>query len=132
MGGAGRAENAVEPVAAWAADPSRANQPLTSPSSIAGVGRPRERVARFALVEAKTGAPTQLGIAVPAEHEERSFYSADVPQGHRQSVLSWISGQLFQQCRGLDRARSNRRREAKDFAPVGGDMISVDKPANEL
>src|SRR5208337_1547751 len=48
--------------------------------------RPRERVARFALVEAKTGAPTQLGIAVPAEHEERSFYSADVPQGHRQSV----------------------------------------------
>src|SRR5208337_2368977 len=32
------------------------------------------------------GAPTQLGIAVPAEHEERSFYSADVPQGHRQSV----------------------------------------------
>src|SRR5208337_4274060 len=93
--------------------------------------RPRERVARFALVEAETGAPTQLGIAVPAEHEERSFYSADVPQGDRQSVLSWISGQLFQHGRGLDRARSNRRREAKDFAPVGGDVIGVDKPANE-
>ena len=73
-----------------------------------GAVRPRERVARFALVEAKAGAPPQLGIAVPAEHEERSFYPADVPQRDRQSVLSWISGQLLQHGRGLDRARSTR------------------------
>lgn len=35
--------------------------------------RPREHVARFAFVE-KAGPPSHLGIAVPAEHEERSFY----------------------------------------------------------
>ena len=93
--------------------------------------RPRERVARFALVEAETGAPTQFGIAVPAEHEQRSFYPADVPQGDRQSVLSWISGQLLQHGRGLDRARSDRRRETKDFAPIGLDVIGVDKPADK-
>jgi len=49
----------------------------------------------------------------------------------RPMSLRATAGQLFQHGRGLDRARPNRRREAKDFAPVGGDVITVDKPANE-
>jgi hypothetical protein len=45
--------------------------------------------------------------------------------------LSWISGQLLQHGRGLDDAGSDRRSEAKDFIPVGRDVIGVDEPADK-
>jgi hypothetical protein len=52
----------------------------------------REGVARFALVEAGIGSPTQSGIADPAESEQGTLQAADFPERLGERVLSGILG----------------------------------------
>src|SRR3546814_12698088 len=66
--------------------------PITQFAELVKEERAGERVAGFALVEARPGAPAQSGVAQPAEHEHRAFQSAKLAQREGQPALSGTPG----------------------------------------
>src|SRR3546814_7869635 len=65
--------------------------PITQFAELVKEERAGERVAGFALVEARLGAPAQVDVAQPVEHEDRAFEAAKLAQREGQSVLSRIA-----------------------------------------
>src|SRR3546814_8405720 len=66
--------------------------PITQFAELVKEERAGERVAGFALVEARLGAPAQVDVAQPVEHEDRAFEAAKLAQREGQSVSSRLAG----------------------------------------
>jgi len=85
-------------VAAWDENAPPWSEGRSTCASSPTIGRSRwkntarEGVARFALVEAGIGSPTQSGIADPAESEQGTPQAADFPERLGERVLSGILG----------------------------------------
>jgi hypothetical protein len=93
--------------------------------------RAGERVARLSLVESGLGAPAQVDVAQPVEHENRAFDPPDLTQCQRKAVLTWIGGQPAQHGGGGDGAAADRGDEAEQFVPMVSDVADRDRIAGQ-
>src|SRR5215469_14253813 len=55
---------------------------------------PRQGISSLAFVEAGLYAPTQFDVAQKIQREDRSFQPSRLAQRSRESVLTWIGGEL--------------------------------------
>ena len=93
--------------------PDPPSPPVAQLAELVEEERASERVAGFSLVETSLGAPAQVEIAQPVEHEDRAFDPPDLAQGQRQPVLAWVSGQSAQHRRCGGGAAADRGGEAQ-------------------
>src|SRR3954471_20838324 len=90
-----------------------------------------QRIARFALVQFRSGTPAQLRITEPVEHQQGALNAADFAQRQGEAILPRIGAEPTQHQGSADHARAHRSRETQQFVPAGRDQGLVDPAGDE-
>ena len=101
---------------------------FAEPAEIDGAS---QRVARFALVEAKLGAAAESWVLDPIECEQRALDSTDLAQRFCETVLARIGRQLLEHGRTRGRAGTDRGCQPQQLIPMGSDVRGVDDTADQ-